>query len=537
MIIYGNEIQISGLNSITCAYKDAKYLGNNKYIIGYTTGDSGNEHFALQIFNIAGNKVSKSKKLYVGDRVKQATISIINMDDTHLIILYNDEEGHINGLPLVVNPDDTLSSGNSKFAASSVRNVERGDSVKLDDTHIVFNYGDYDYYGCTRVGVFTPPSSIRFSSLTGEYPKFNFTDTLNDIQTKRISPNKILNCYIGPDSKGLVGIANISGMTVTYQPSTQCNIENTDNINFDIINDKYFVVNIDESSYPDNFGRLLLGYINDDDTITIKDTCTYEDGVQNLANSKMICLGRNILTSYSLYKPTGMILEAKANLWNDSLTVNNYSRIDDSSYYNFDSINRKKFIASRQYSYIAFPAIYLNAFTRICHHFPGTKAVIKWPSKRYEYYNTGDDNEVSPVISIKQGQTFTTSTDFILTKLRLKMHNIKTEGDHTNWSCVISLYNTANGLPTGSYIFGTTVPYTVPLDTTKWVDLPLPNTRLDGNNMYAFHLYNTNSLGPRMRYDGSSPTYTNGTAYTSSFAGYTKYEDRDFMFEIWGKRV
>lgn len=161
------------------------------------------------------------------------------------------------------------------------------------------------------------------------------------------------------------------------------------------------------------------------------------------------------------------------------------------------------------------------------------------PSTRFEYYNTNDDGYQGIPADPDQmiGQTFTTTADYYITKVYLKVYRIGSPGNLT-----VSIRETSEGKPLSDDLTSRTVNANTYLGTTaewKWFSFAAP-ALLEDATMYAivFRIfeYKAGEHYVNWRRDGSDPTYAGGTGLDSTTGGSTWVikDVLDHMFETWG---
>lgn len=155
---------------------------------------------------------------------------------------------------------------------------------------------------------------------------------------------------------------------------------------------------------------------------------------------------------------------------------------------------------------------------------------------KYQNYITGDDNSLNTDSTNWDGQTFTVSINHIITSVKLLMWRIGTPGTIT-----VSIRATSSGLPTGADLcVGTTNGDTLPTSAgnAEWREITFSSGQLLlSGTKYAICIRSAAQWG-NCRYDGSSPTYTDGGRVYSSDSGVAWTEptepSHDLMFEEWG---
>jgi len=160
-------------------------------------------------------------------------------------------------------------------------------------------------------------------------------------------------------------------------------------------------------------------------------------------------------------------------------------------------------------------------------------------STLYEYYNTGDDADVSFYGAFWRAQTFTPATAHKITSVKLKLYRTGLPGTIT-----VSIRATnGSGHPTGNDLCSGTTNGDTLTDVTsgEWREITLgAGYDLSVNTKYAIvvrALSGNSSNYACWRVDGSSPTYAGGCLEYSSDSGisWTSYTAYDFMFEDWGE--
>ncbi len=157
-------------------------------------------------------------------------------------------------------------------------------------------------------------------------------------------------------------------------------------------------------------------------------------------------------------------------------------------------------------------------------------------SSIYEYYNSGDDNDLAVYGIYWKAQTFTPQVNYTIKSVKLKLWKQGTPGN-----LVVSIKETdANGYPTGNDLCA--VSYDTTGITTSspgaWYGITLNDGfNLIKNKKYAIVLRATGSSGNQInwRRDSTDPTYDRGNAEISSDSGgsWSNYTS-DAMFETWG---
>lgn len=168
----------------------------------------------------------------------------------------------------------------------------------------------------------------------------------------------------------------------------------------------------------------------------------------------------------------------------------------------------------------------------------GTKAAQHYASTMHEHYNTGDIGASSLYTTNWRGQTFTPSAGHTVTSVKLLIYRTGNPGTFT-----VSIRGTAAGVPSGADLCsGTTDGDALSLDGAgEWKEITFgTGTPLSAGTIYAIVARSAgadsfNSVCWRV--DSSSPTYSNGTAVTSSNSGsaWTIAAGSDYMFEEWAQ--
>jgi len=160
----------------------------------------------------------------------------------------------------------------------------------------------------------------------------------------------------------------------------------------------------------------------------------------------------------------------------------------------------------------------------------------------FEYYNTGDDDGGGGAwAGFKLCQTFSSSTSFSITSVKLLLYRIGNAGTVT-----VGIYATTGNpaYPTGSVLTsGTTNGNTLPTASPyEWREITLTAYALQASTTYAIVVQCSGGNGGNAVYwrdDSTSPTYGNGM-YGRSLssgswdAGAQMDNTRDGMFEVWG---
>ncbi len=159
----------------------------------------------------------------------------------------------------------------------------------------------------------------------------------------------------------------------------------------------------------------------------------------------------------------------------------------------------------------------------------------------YENYITGDTSSGTMYGENWESQTFTPSVNHIVTSVKLMMHKDPGAGASPG-NITVSIRATSSSLPTGlDLASGTTDGDTLTDDNAgEWREITFSaGALLLASTEYAIVVRVTGGDGSNYvnwRYDGTSPTYTDGQrAYSSnSGSGWTGVSDDDHMFEGWG---
>jgi len=157
--------------------------------------------------------------------------------------------------------------------------------------------------------------------------------------------------------------------------------------------------------------------------------------------------------------------------------------------------------------------------------------------RKYQYYNTNDDNDRDGYGTNWMAQTFTPETDHIIGSVKLKLFRVGDPGTIT-----VSIKATSGGKPMGADLCSGTIEGTeITLDTNgEWYEISLGDGfDLDIGAQYAIVIKAVDgdaSNKVSWRADITSPTYTGGTYCDSSDSGvdWSTYSGVDCMFEEWG---
>ncbi len=157
---------------------------------------------------------------------------------------------------------------------------------------------------------------------------------------------------------------------------------------------------------------------------------------------------------------------------------------------------------------------------------------------KYEYYNTGDDNDNSVYDNLWEAQTFTPTITHRITSVKLKLYRIGSPGTLT-----VGIRDTSSDVPIGTDLTtGTTDGDSVTTDGAgEWVEITFTSSYLlIANTMYAIVARATSGYANNEIHwlaVSGSPTYSGGTDCYSSNSGssWTKVTNWDDMFEEWGE--
>jgi len=150
-----------------------------------------------------------------------------------------------------------------------------------------------------------------------------------------------------------------------------------------------------------------------------------------------------------------------------------------------------------------------------------------------DYYNTGNDDIRGITDTTWYGQTFLTTEDYLITKVKLLLYRSGTPGTVT-----VSIRATSAGLPTGADLTsGTTNGDTLTEDSGgEWRAITFSSSYLlNSSTTYAI-VIRSEAAGLRWNCDSSSPSYAGGSDVHSvdSGANWDVTTSNDFMFETWG---
>lgn len=159
----------------------------------------------------------------------------------------------------------------------------------------------------------------------------------------------------------------------------------------------------------------------------------------------------------------------------------------------------------------------------------------------FDYYNTGDDTTPGAHLTRWMAMTFTTTSAYDITSVKLKLTKSSTYAPGT---VTVSIRATTGGLPTGGDLAsGNTDGDTLPPfgDEGEWREITFsaPYSLSDGTK-YAIVIRPGNDTGGndsvKWGADSSSPTYSGGSyCYSNNSGGsWTAFTGSDMMFETWG---
>lgn len=157
--------------------------------------------------------------------------------------------------------------------------------------------------------------------------------------------------------------------------------------------------------------------------------------------------------------------------------------------------------------------------------------------RKYQYYNTGDDND-RDMYGVNHGaQSFTPTIDHLIGSVKLKLFRV---GDPE--TITVSIKATTAGKPVGADLCSGTIEGTeITLNAAgEWYEIPLGNGfSLEKDTQYAIVVKAPDgdaSNKVSWRADITSPTYTGGTycGSTDSGVSWSTYSGVDCMFEEWG---
>jgi hypothetical protein len=151
-----------------------------------------------------------------------------------------------------------------------------------------------------------------------------------------------------------------------------------------------------------------------------------------------------------------------------------------------------------------------------------------------EYYNTGDNTGTTFTPTTWVTQTWTTTSAYNITSVKLKLYRTATPPDNV----IIEIKATDGaGKPTGAAlttgsIAGSTVTESSP---GSFVEIPLTPYALSDATKYAIVAY-VDTVSASWRLDTTSPSYAGGEVGSSGDSGssWTMFSTIDSMFEVYG---
>jgi len=157
--------------------------------------------------------------------------------------------------------------------------------------------------------------------------------------------------------------------------------------------------------------------------------------------------------------------------------------------------------------------------------------------RKYQYYNTNDDDDRDGYTANWMAQTFTPVTDHIIGKVKLKLFRVGDPGTIT-----VSIKATSGGKPVGADLCSGTILGTDLTDNTNgdWYEISFGDGfDLDIGAVYAIIVRAPSgdaSNKVSWRADITDPTFTGGTFVSSSDSGvdWSIVSGVDCMFEEWG---
>ena len=161
---------------------------------------------------------------------------------------------------------------------------------------------------------------------------------------------------------------------------------------------------------------------------------------------------------------------------------------------------------------------------------------------KFEYYDSGDDSQGGFFGSSWQSQTFTTTDAFTITLVKLLVARKGTSGTLTISIKAVDGNNKPTGADLCSKAIDSTV-LTTDVNTGEWYEFVFVSSyALSAITRYAIVARCTGTdVDNRCywRFDGSSPTYTNGELLFSSDSGssWTALASADRLFETWGNPI
>ena len=158
-------------------------------------------------------------------------------------------------------------------------------------------------------------------------------------------------------------------------------------------------------------------------------------------------------------------------------------------------------------------------------------------ASKYEYYSTDDDNGGGGAwASYKLCQTFSSSTSFIITSVKLMLYR---SGSTT--TATVGIYSTTGNpaYPTGNAL--TSASGITLTGTASWYEITLPTYTLNAGTTYAIVISGSGGNSGNAVYwrcDTTLPAYANGMygrSLSSGVWGTARMDNtRDNMFEVWG---
>lgn len=147
-----------------------------------------------------------------------------------------------------------------------------------------------------------------------------------------------------------------------------------------------------------------------------------------------------------------------------------------------------------------------------------------------DYYNLGDDGQLAYSTTTWRGQTFTASSNYDLTSIKIKVYKTGSVGN-----TVVEVYATSGGLPTGSALSTGSIANTSLSFSATWTEITMSAFSPVSGTQYAITVHSTGSTC-WWRRDATSPTYAGGTAISSSDSGssWSSSPTLDYMFEVYG---
>ncbi len=146
---------------------------------------------------------------------------------------------------------------------------------------------------------------------------------------------------------------------------------------------------------------------------------------------------------------------------------------------------------------------------------PKIYAVYKATTGAVDYYITNDDNKVAVTEGYPAGQTFTTSTDYTVSAVSLKLYRSGYPGTVT-----VSIQSTSGGLPTGTVLaYGMINGNDITESTSgAWymVNFITP-VALTSGTVYAIVASVESTQTVYWKVDASSPGYTDGDSLSYGF--------------------